>query len=152
MTWQLNTRSSLDRQLSHDMAIDVPRGEDSPRGEPGSGAESDSKIDKPGLQSFASLVTVNRRFKSGATVTKQRYRTQPADFVGMGIMILAAGAVLVALALAIGFVLGKIDGDGALKMIATCLGGSTIAIVAGAVTRRPFPARSEPASSRIAAR
>jgi hypothetical protein len=78
MTPQLSTPNRLDGQLPSDMAIDIPRDANSSWPEPVSQAESLSKTDKPGLQDFTSLVRVTRKFKSGAIVTRQRYRTQPA--------------------------------------------------------------------------
>jgi hypothetical protein len=144
MTPQLDTRNRSDGKFPSEMGIGMPRDPDSSSPEPVSRtAESHSNTGAPSSQDFISLVTVTRRSKSGDTVTRQRYRTQPADFVGMGILVLAAGTVVVSAILATALMIEKIDAREALKIVATCIGGSTIALIVGAVTRRPFTARNK---------
>jgi hypothetical protein len=143
MTRQVDTRSRSDGKFFPEMAIAQPPDPDGSLPEPVTGWVSQSKTGKPGPQDFTSLVTVTRRSKTGATVTKQRYRTQPADFVGIGILVSAAGAVIVSAILATALLIGRIDGREALKIVATCVGGSTIALIVGVATRRPFAAKDK---------
>jgi hypothetical protein len=136
MTPKLDTRNRSGGQLPSEKESSSP--------EPVYLAESRNNAGEFSSQDFISLVTVSRRSKSGDAVTRQRYRTQPADFVGMGILVLAAGTVVVSVILATALLIGKVDGGEALKIVATCVGGSTIALIGGAATRRPFTAGANP--------
>ena len=62
------------------------------------------------------------------------------DIVAVGILFLAMAAALVAVIVAFGFVFGKASGQDTVKIIGTCVGGSTISgIVAALVGRKSQP-------------
>jgi hypothetical protein len=60
----------------------------------------------------------------------------PEDFVAVGVVSLALGAVFVALIVAIGLVLGKVSGREASRIIISCVGGTAISSIVAALLRR----------------
>jgi len=74
-----------------------------------------------------------------------QFSMDTADIVAVGILILAIAAALVAVIVGVGFVLGRVDGTNALKIIGTCVGGSTISgIVAALVGRKSSGRPAQP--------
>lgn len=56
-----------------------------------------------------------------------------ADLIAIGVVVLAFGAVLVAVIVSLGFVFGKIPGKEAAQIILGCVGGSSISGIAALV-------------------
>ena len=74
---------------------------------------------------------------------RKRYTMDTSDIVAVGILVLAIAAAFVAIIVAMGFVFGKVTGADAAKIVATCVGGSTISgVVAALVGRKSKPSRS----------
>ena len=67
---------------------------------------------------------------------KRKISIRPRDIVALGVVILAMGAVLVAIIVAIGLVLGRLSGKEAGAIIVACVGGSAIAAVVAALVGR----------------
>ena|ERR1700682_1179480 len=55
------------------------------------------------------------------------------DIIAFGAMLLCIGAVFAALIVAVGFVLGKVEGKSAEHIILGCVGGAALAGVVGAI-------------------
>jgi hypothetical protein len=78
----------------------------------------------------------------GWSETRKEYTWATADIVAVGIVILALAAAFVAAVVALGFVFGKVNGADTVKIVETCVGGSTISgIVAALVGRKSRPKR-----------
>jgi len=76
---------------------------------------------------------------------KRSHRLYNIDLVALGVLLLAFGAVGVALMVAWGFVNGKVQGSDAVKIIIACVGGSTLSGVVAAMMRKG-KARKSPIS------
>jgi hypothetical protein len=73
---------------------------------------------------------------------RQKYSFETADIVAVGIVALAIAAAFVAAVVALGFVFGKVNGADTVKIVGTCVGGSTISgIVAALMGRKSKPNR-----------
>ena len=57
----------------------------------------------------------------------QRYSVTASDIIAAGILVLAIAAAITAMMVASAFVLGRVSGPDAVKIISTCVGGSTLA-------------------------
>jgi len=64
---------------------------------------------------------------------KRRFSMDTADIVAVGILFLAGAAAIVAIVIAVGFVMGKVNGSDAFKIISACVGGSTISGIVAAL-------------------
>ena len=88
---------------------------------------------------FISTTTPSVAFAAAQpnTETRKHYSVETADIVAVGIVVLAIAAAFVAVVVALGFVFGKVGGADTLKIVGTCVGGSTISgIVAALVGRK----------------
>ncbi|HWY52910.1 MAG TPA: hypothetical protein VNZ03_00500 [Terriglobales bacterium] len=73
---------------------------------------------------------------------RSKYTLDTPDIVAIGILVLAVAAAFVAAVVALGFVFGKVNGADTVKIVGTCVGGSTISgIVAALVGRKSKPSR-----------
>jgi hypothetical protein len=73
---------------------------------------------------------------------RKQYSVDTSDIVAVGIVILAIAAAFVAAVVALGFVFGKVNGADTVKIVGTCVGGSTISgVVAALVGRKSKPTR-----------
>jgi len=81
-----------------------------------------------------SQLTFRIRDILGNTVKSLRIDTE--DFVAIGILLLAMGAVIVASITALGLVFGRVNGGDATKIIIGCVGGSAIGGIASALLRK----------------
>lgn len=70
-----------------------------------------------------------------APVSTHCMRHSTADIIAIGILILAMAAAFVAVIVAVGFVFGKVSGTDSVKIIGTCVGGSTISGIVAALAR-----------------
>ena len=87
---------------------------------------------------------IGRRFRlipHKGEVRKQ-YSVDTSDIGAVGIVSLAIAAAFVAAVVALGFVFGKVKGADTVKIVGTCVGGSTISgVVAALVGRKSKPTR-----------
>jgi hypothetical protein len=67
---------------------------------------------------------------------RQKYSIETADIVAVGIVVLAIAAAFVAAVVALGFVFGKVNGADTVKIVGTCVGGSTISGIVAALMGR----------------
>src|SRR5271165_3045272 len=57
---------------------------------------------------------------------RKQFTLDTPDIVAVGILVLAISAAFVAAVVALGFVFGKVNGADTVKIVGTCVGGSTI--------------------------
>jgi len=70
----------------------------------------------------------------------KNFSFETSDIIAVGILFLAIAAALVAVIVILGFVFGRVSGQDTVKIIGTCVGGSTISgIVAALVGRKSQP-------------
>jgi hypothetical protein len=64
---------------------------------------------------------------------KRSFSMETSDIIAIGVVILAIGAVLVAIIISIGFAFGKVPGNEATEIILGCVSGSAISGVVAAL-------------------
>jgi len=67
---------------------------------------------------------------------QKQFSMDTSDIVAVGVVILAIGAVIVAVIIALGFVFGKVPGKEASQIIIACVSGSAISGVVAALLGR----------------
>jgi hypothetical protein len=104
----------------------------------------------PSLQAPAASVFISKTITEGvgpaATPVRsevhKKYEVDTSDIVAVGILVLAIAAAFVAVVVALGFVFGKVNGADTVKIVGTCVGGSTISgVIAALVGRKPKSSR-----------
>jgi hypothetical protein len=73
---------------------------------------------------------------SRSSEVRSKYTLGTSDIVAIGILVLAIAAAFVAVVVALGFVFGKVNGADTVKIVGTCVGGSTISGVVAALVGR----------------
>jgi hypothetical protein len=73
--------------------------------------------------------------------SRDQYTVDTSDIVAIGILVLAIAAAFVAMVVALGFVFGKANGADTVKIVGTCVGGSTISGIVAALVGRKSKSR-----------
>jgi hypothetical protein len=69
----------------------------------------------------------------------QEIRIDPDDLIAIGVVLLAVGAVIVAIIVPLGFVFGSVQSSDAVKMIVGCVGGGTVSGLTAALSQPTTP-------------
>ena len=64
---------------------------------------------------------------------EKKFELDTPDIVAIGVLCLALAAAVTSVIVALGFVFGKASGSDSLKIISTCVGGSTVSGVVAAL-------------------
>lgn len=83
-------------------------------------------------------VNVGERGKQGAKLQSRPFSASAStnDILALAAFVLAAAGALVAVLVAVGLLLGRVDGTTATTIILGCVGGAAIAAVIGAMLKR----------------
>lgn len=98
--------------------------------------------DETGSGRSASVKLEGAKSASMATGARKReFSMDASDIVAIGVVVLAVGAVFVAIIVALGLVFGRVPDYLAAKVILGCVGGSVVAGVAAVLVGRKKEAR-----------
>jgi len=68
--------------------------------------------------------------------TTKDYKIESIDIIAIGILFLAISAALIAIIVTLGFVFGYVKASDGVKIVTTCVGGSTLAGIVAALLRK----------------
>ena len=90
--------------------------------------------------SFTSEIVSASGLESAATPAsnprKRSFTIETSDIVALGVLCLAVAGALIAVMVGVAFVLGRVPGPDAFKLISACLGSSTVSGIAALIGHR----------------